>query len=226
MIVGERKPFEEILEMLGDYKKVLNIGCGGCTSICLAGGQREVSELSGELEAHVANAGSAVEIHEHTIERQCNEQFFAEVDGMVPEYDAVLSMACGAGVQFVAERYPKTPVFPMLNTSFVGIDKGVGWYEENCRTCGDCVLADTAGICPVARCGKNLWNGPCGGTRTTGACELDPSVDCAWYQIHDRLKAQGRLHLITKIRPPRDWENQTRRTVIQPAYRDRYTEEE
>ena len=226
MIIAERKPLEEILEMIGEYDSVLNIGCGGCTSICLAGGQREVADTSKELETHFGNTGSDIQIHEHTIERQCNELFFAELDGIVGQYQALLSMACGAGVQFVAERYPEIPVFPLLNTTFVGVDKDVGWYEENCRVCGDCVLGDTAGICPVTRCSKSLFNGPCGGTRAEEGCELDENIPCAWFQIYERLKAQNRLHLITKVRPPRDWENQTRRTLIQPAYRHRYVEEE
>ena len=222
MIVGQIKPLEEILEMIEGYNKILNLGCGGCTSICLAGGQREVADLTSELTAHYKNAGGSKEIHEHTIERQCNENFFFDLDRFVRKYDAVISMACGAGVQFVADRYPEIPIFPMLNTTFVGVDKDVGWYEENCRTCGDCVLGDTAGICPVTRCAKSLFNGPCGGTRVEGTCEVDKDVPCAWFQIHERLKAQDRLHLILKVRPAREWVNQTRRTVIQEPYKDRY----
>ena len=225
MIVGQRKPFEQIIEMIGHYQKVLNVGCGGCTSICLAGGQKEVGHLNGELRNHFANNGQARELHEFTIERQCNDTFFFELDQMVADYDAVLSMACGAGVQFVADRYPNRPVFPLLNTTFVGVDRNVGWYEENCRTCGDCVLGDTGGVCPVTRCAKSLFNGPCGGTRAEGTCEVDAQVPCAWYEIHQRLKGQDRLHLITKVHPPRDWENQTRRTVIQEPYQARYQRE-
>jgi len=222
MIVGNIKPFEEIVEMVGAYSKVLNIGCGGCTSICLAGGQRETLSLNAELDHHFGNLGQEIVFHEHTIERQCNADFFTDLDEMVGDYDALLSMACGAGVQFVAERYPKIPVFPALNTTFVGVDRDVGWYEENCRTCGDCVLGETGGICPVTRCAKSLFNGPCGGTRADGTCEVDANVPCAWFEIHERLKAQGRLELMNKVRPAREWENQTRRTVIQEPYRDRY----
>ncbi len=226
MIVGHRKPLEEILEMIHGFKKILNLGCGGCTSICLAGGQKEVAVLTTDLESHFEDKGGSIEIHDHTIERQCNANFFFDLDTFVSEYDAVISMACGAGVQFVADRYPKIPIFPMLNTDFVGVDKDVGWYEENCRTCGDCVLADTAGICPVTRCAKGLFNGPCGGTRAGGKCEIDTEVDCAWFEIHERLTGQGRIELIRKVRPARDWVNQVRRTIIQEPYKDRYFEEE
>lgn len=222
MIIGEKKPLEEILEMIGGFEKILNLGCGGCTSICLAGGQREVGFLNEEIGKHYSDNGREIDIQEHTIERQCNATFFWELDGLVKDYDAVLSMACGAGVQFLADRYPEIPIFPALNTTFVGVDKDVGWYEENCRTCGDCVLGDTGGICPVTRCAKSLFNGPCGGTRRGGTCEVDADVPCAWFEIYERLKKQDRVELITKVRPTRDWENQTRRTVIQAAYKDRY----
>ncbi len=50
MIVAKRKPFEEIKEMLKPYKKVLNVGCGTCVSVCLAGGEKEVAVLNTEIE--------------------------------------------------------------------------------------------------------------------------------------------------------------------------------
>jgi len=145
---------------------------------------------------------------------------------MIPGYQAVLSLACGAGVQFVAERHPAVPVYPALNTVFVGVDRDVGWYEENCRTCGDCILGETGGICPVTRCAKGLFNGPCGGTTLDGKCEVDPNVPCAWFQIHERLEKQGRLDLIRKIRPAREWVNQSQRSLIQEAYKERYQPKE
>ena len=62
MIVGERKPIEEIVEMIKGYKRVLNVGCGGCTSICLAGGQKEVDILNAELRKAVRQSKSLSEI--------------------------------------------------------------------------------------------------------------------------------------------------------------------
>jgi ferredoxin len=226
MIVGERKSLEEIKDMVKGYKRVLNVGCGGCTSICLAGGQKEVGILSAELKDVLKSDNLLVEIDDYTIERQCNADFFSELDEMVSKYDAVLSMACGAGVQFVAERYPEKPVFPALNTVFVGVDREIGWYEENCRTCGECVLGETGGICPVTRCAKGLFNGPCGGTTLEGKCEVNNDVPCAWYEIHERLKDQNRLENILKIKPAREWENQTQRSLIQEAFKKRYEKRE
>lgn len=222
MIIGERKPLEQILEMLSGYHQVLNIGCGGCTSICLAGGQKEVGQLNRELLDLAENKQVQLNLSQTTIERQCNADFFTDLDRLVTDFQAIVSMACGAGVQFVAERYPKIPVFPALNTVFVGVDRDVGWYEENCRTCGDCVLGETGGICPVTRCAKSLFNGPCGGTTLDCKCEVSKDVPCAWYEIHNRLKEQGRLANITQVKPAREWVNQTQRTLIQEPYKQRY----
>jgi ferredoxin len=222
MIVGHRKPLEEIVGMVEGLHPLLVLGCGGCTSVCLAGGQREVEELCRDLQDHFGQAGKEILLGRLTIERQCNAQFFGEVDRRVGDYRAVLSLACGAGVQFTAERYPNKPVLPALDTDFVGIDRETGWFEENCRTCGDCVLGETGGVCPVTRCAKSLFNGPCGGTRADGACEVDQSIPCAWFEIHRRLRDQGRLELIRGVRPIRDWRNLQRRTLIQEPFRDRY----
>jgi len=157
-----------------------------------------------------------------TIERQCNADFFQELDEIASSYEALLSMACGAGVQVLADRYPQKPVFPALNTVFVGVDRGIGWFEENCRTCRECVLGETAGICPVTRCAKSLFNGPCGGTSKEGKCEVSKDTPCAWFEIYKRLKDQNRLENILKVKPAREWRNQTQGTLVQEAYKKRY----
>jgi len=222
MIVAERKPLDEIKAMIRGRKKVLNVGCGGCTSICLAGGQKEVSILNEELLESFKEEQASLQIDEYTIERQCNFDFYPDLDEKVRSYDALLSMACGAGVQFLAERYVDKPAFPALNTVFVGVDRELGWYEENCRSCGECVLADTGGICPVTRCAKSIFNGPCGGTSLEGKCEVSQETPCAWFEIYERLKKQGRLENIVKVRPAREWRNQTRGSLVQEAFKKRY----
>ena len=224
MIVGQRKPLKDIKEKVKSYKKILNVGCGGCTSICLSGGQKEVFLLNDELkDSFLKEDQLKFQIDAFTIERQCNADFFLELDEKIKAYDAVLSMACGAGVQFVADRYPEKPVFPALDTIFIGTDREVGWYEENCRACGDCVLGETASICPVTRCAKSIFNGPCGGTSRDGKCEVSKDTPCAWFEIYERLKKQGRLANIVQMLPPREWRNQTRRSLIHEAYKERYS---
>lgn len=222
MVIADLKPLEEIKESIKGYKRVLNVGCAGCTAVCLVGGQKEVDILNAQLAKSFKEDQESIQISGYTVERQCEMEFVAELDHMKDQYDAILSMACGAGVQFIAERFPEKPIFPTLNTTFIGVNRDVGWYEEKCRSCGDCQLAYTAGICPVTRCAKSLFNGPCGGTQRGGKCEVDKDVPCAWYDICERLKAQDRLDNITKVRVPMSWQNQKQGTLVLEAYKDRY----
>lgn len=218
MIVAERKPFNEIKGMVAGYKKVLTIGCGTCVAVCLAGGSKEVETLNAELKLGFGR--DKIEFGSKTLERQCDMEFLEELDEIAGDYDAFISMACGAGIQFLAERFPDKPVFPAVDTSFIGVNLDVGWYEEKCRACGNCVLGLTGGICPVTMCAKSLFNGPCGGTNN-GSCEINKDQPCAWFKIYERLAAQGRLDQIMEISPPNDWRNQVPRKIIQPGYEER-----
>jgi len=201
MIVAERKPFEEIKDLIKEYKKILNLGCGTCVAVCLTGGEKEVDILTTEIDMARKLEENPIEISSFTIERQCDREYLAELDSMVEGYEAVLSMACGAGIQFLAERYPHIPVLPAVNTTFLGVNQDVGWYEERCRSCSSCVLGVTGGICPVTMCAKGLYNGPCGGTNQ-GSCEIATDQDCAWFRIYERLERQGRLNEIIEYTPP------------------------
>jgi len=222
MIVAERKPFEEIKSMVSGYERILTVGCATCVAVCLAGGEKEVGILNNELKIARKIDGSPVQIGAATLQRQCDREFLAELDDMVGDYDALISMACGAGIQFLSERFPEKPVLPAVDTTFIGVNQDVGVYEEKCRACGSCVLGMTGGICPVTMCAKGLFNGPCGGTNQ-GSCEINADQPCAWYLIHERLAIQNRLEQIIEICPTNDWRNQTPRTVIQPGYRERPT---
>ncbi len=225
MIKASPKPVEEILEYIAPFERILIAGCGGCTSVCLAGGQKEVNILKSEINSARPKAKPVKKIYTHTVERQCNLSFLAELDEIAGSVDCMLSMACGAGIQLLAERYRKTPVFPAVNTLAIGIDRDIGLYEESCRACGECVLAYTAGICPVTQCSKGLFNGPCGGTQGD-KCEVSPDLPCAWHEIYKRLKEQNRLDDILKIRKPMAWQNQVKRRIVQKGYEARYNREE
>lgn len=192
------------MKMVEGHKKILVLGCGGCVTVCLTGGQDQVRVLSSQLRMARDKNGDPIEIIEKTVERQCDPEYIEEVNDIVPEVEAILSLACGAGVQFMAERYSTTPVYPALDTTFVGGSLREGYYVERCQTCGECKLAYTGGICPIARCSKSLLNGPCGGS-TGGACEIDPSVECAWQLILDRLRDLGQLERYEEILEINDW---------------------
>jgi ferredoxin len=220
MIVANRKPFAEIKEMLQGYSKVLNVGCGTCVSVCLTGGEKEVDLLNTELEMSRRLDDDPIDIHAHTIERQCDREYLAELDSIIEEgeFDALMSMACGVGIQFLAERYPLIPTFPAVDTSGLAVNQAVGWYEERCRSCSECVLGFTGGICPITMCAKGLLNGPCGGTNV-GNCEISNEQPCAWYRIYHRLKGQNRLDAIKSINVTRGWRDQAPRDLLQPGYK-------
>ena len=204
MIIGEQKPLDEIKQMIADYQKILILGCGTCVTVCFAGGEKEVGILASTLRMATRLEGQNKEFTEATVQRQCEYEYNEEAADLVREADAVLSLACGIGVQTMNEQFPEKITLPGLNTTFLGQPTEQGVWDERCQACGSCVLDKTAGICPITRCSKSLLNGPCGGSKN-GKCEIDPEIDCAWQLIYDRLKALGKLELMTEIQPARDW---------------------
>jgi ferredoxin len=220
MIVGERKTFEQIWNSVKDFKSVLVLGCGTCVSVCQAGGEKEVGLLASELRLKSQMAGKDLKIGEATIERQCDKEFFDTVKDQAKEYDVVLSMACGAGVQFSADIFEPVRVIPALNTRFIGVTMEEGNWSERCRACGNCILADYGGICPMTICAKSLVNGPCGGSKN-GKCEAGQDKDCAWVLIYNRLKKQNRLDSLKTLAVPtiKDYSKQTHPgTYVNEAY--------
>lgn len=207
MITAERKPMAEIRAMLAPYKKILVVGCGSCVAECASGGEKEVGLLASALRMDAKIEGRTIEVREMTIDRQCVYEFIDQLTGVADRYEIILSLGCGAGVQAVAEVFPKMLVVPALNTTFIGETKEPGLWVENCRACGDCKLGYFAAVCPVTRCAKGLFNGPCGGSKN-GVCEVDPDSPCAWQLIIERLENAGRSDLLEAIYPPADWSRQ------------------
>jgi ferredoxin len=204
MIVAEQKSLDEIRSLIGDAQRVLVVGCGTCVTVCFAGGEREAAIMAAALRMASKLAGGEKAVSEVTVQRQCEWEYLDEIGDRVRGADVVLSLGCGVGVQALAERYPEAIVLPGLNTAFMGLPLEQGVWAERCAACGQCILGLTGGICPIARCSKQLLNGPCGGS-SGGKCEVNPETDCAWQLIYDKLKAQGRLHLMLEITPPKDW---------------------
>ena len=204
MITAERKNLEEIIACARPYDRILLVGCNECVTVCAAGGRKEVGILSSALQMAFLKQGKTLIVKEHTLERQCDPEYVEELVSMIDSVDAVFSMACGCGVQEIARRYKNKPVFPTVNTKFMGASERQGVWSERCAGCGDCVLGYTGGICPIARCSKQLLNGPCGGSGK-GKCEISPDVDCAWQLIWDRLKALNMTDRYEEIIPAKDW---------------------
>lgn len=195
------KPLQEIVDQLGAAKKVAVLGCGTCPAMMRTGGLDQVMELRGQLESRgfqvicaevlpVACEALPLEARQE-LARGCRTA------------DAAVVMSCSLGVRAVCDDLDM-PVLPALNTLFIGREEPSGLFVEECRQCGDCILARTGGICPITRCAKSLLNGPCGGS-VQGRCEVDPSIPCGWQMIYDRMKALGRLESLSAIEPVKDW---------------------
>lgn len=204
MIVADKKPIEEIIEEIKDRERILILGCNECVTVCESGGKKEVGVLASALRMYFLNQGQEVKIDEITLERQCDHEYLEEIRDSIDQYDAVVSLACGVGVQFMAEKYRTTPVYPGVNTCFLGATEERGLWTERCQACGSCLLATTGGICPISRCAKRLLNGPCGGS-TSGKCEINQEIDCAWQLIVDRLAALDKMDEYEKLAPIKDW---------------------
>jgi ferredoxin len=204
MIVADKKPIQEIVATIENCNRVLILGCNECVTVCEAGGKKEVGVLASALRMYFLNQGRDVKIDEHTLQRQCDREYLNEIRDRMDMYEAVVSLACGVGVQFMAENYPDVPVFPGVNTCFMGANEDRGLWTERCQGCGACILAATGGICPISRCAKRILNGPCGGS-ANGKCEINKEIDCAWQLIINRLKALGRMDQYEKIAPIKDW---------------------
>ena len=204
MIVAEPKPIKEILEMIEDFHKILVVGCKGCVTVCNVGGSKEVGILASTLRIAGKRAGKELEVGEYTLERQCDPEYVDELEENISSYDAVISIACGVGPQFLSERYPSKRIFPGVNTEFMGGAVAHGIWTERCAGCGTCVVHYFGGLCPIARCAKSLLNGPCGGS-SGGKCEIAKDVDCIWDMIVRKLTQENRLDDLLQFRPAKNW---------------------
>jgi len=206
--ITRHKQFEQILEDLDQDSRIFIIGCGTCATLCHTGGVEEVAKMAADLAAAGKMVtGTAVPptgCDEMTGEMR--HVFRNELRAA----DVVLVMSCAYGVQTAASQLGK-PVAPALDTLFIGKEGPAGKYSEICMQCGECVLSDTGGICPVTACHKGLLNGPCGGTNH-GMCEVGDGRECAWTLIYERLLSQGRLDRMRKYRPPK-----THNAVLRPG---------
>jgi ferredoxin len=209
--ITRQKPFEQILESVTDDTSIFLIGCGTCATLCRTGGIEEVAAMAAKLtDAGKIVTGTAVP------PTGCDE-VTAEIKHAFKDSlsaaDAVLVMSCAFGVQTAASQLKK-PVVPALDTLFMGKEGPTGRYSEICMQCGQCVLADTGGVCPVTLCHKGLLNGPCGGTNE-GMCEVGDGRQCAWTVIYNRLQSQGRLDRMRRYHPPKN-----HNTVLRPGIMD------
>jgi len=208
LIIVKQKPLKEIFEMMKGLKKLLIVGCDGCASIIQAGGERQAEVLKSLFEMERKVKGEeAPDIKAISILRQCDRQIATTaLNPLIDDYDAVVCLGCGVGVQTVADLFDTKLIIPANDTKFIGMhDTKADKFYEVCSACGECILFETGGVCPITRCAKSLLNGPCGG-QAKGKCEVGGwKNECAWVLIYNRLKERNRLDLFTKFRPPKDY---------------------
>jgi ferredoxin len=211
--ITKQKPFEEIQQQLEGFDRVYIAGCGTCTTMTKTGGMDEVLAMKERLqELGKLVTGWIV------IPTACDEMTEVAIkgnNGAIQNANCILAMSCALGVHKLS-TYVGKPVFPAVDTLFIGVEDSPGYFQEVCAQCGQCVLGETAGICPLTACHKGLLNGPCGGTNN-GKCEVDKEKDCAWTLIYQRLQEQGRLDLMRRFHSPRDYNVAPRPRTIRVA---------
>ncbi|MGD8876552.1 MAG: methylenetetrahydrofolate reductase C-terminal domain-containing protein, partial [Syntrophobacterales bacterium] len=204
MVKAKPKPIGEIIDYVKDFDKVLVAGCDGCVTVCEAGGLKEVQVLASSLRLYFTKEGEGKDIEETSLTRQCDKEYLEPLLDKIDNYDAVVSLACGVGAQFMAELYKGKPIFPGVDTCFIGSTQERGVWVERCQACGQCIIASTGGICPIARCSKRMLNGPCGGSEK-GSCEVSKDTPCGWHLIYERLKDLEQLDHFEAPTDPKDW---------------------
>lgn len=209
MIITKQKEFKDILKFLEGQDKIFLIGCGECSTTCKTGGEDDIKKIKEALEkAGKTVTGYSIPAAPCIAAKVKLE--LAKNRKTIEASDAVLVLACGLGVQSVAENLRiDRKVHVGCDTLFMGAIDGSGAFLERCSACGDCILDMTGLICPITRCPKSLLNGPCGG-QDKGKCEVDKTRDCAWILIYNALKKQNRLDLLKEIKPPKDYSKLTK----------------
>ncbi len=204
MIITQKRDRKQLLENIKDYNNFFLIGCSECATLCGTGGEPELQEMKELLESEgkkvtgtfVAKTGCQV----LGTKIELKKAFKTEVE----DADCILVMSCGAGTQSAVDLYKTTPVYPTNDSLFLGNMTRLQMFDERCSLCGECILDQTGGICPVTSCPKGLLNGPCGGTNE-GKCEVSTDIECAWVRIYNRLEKINRLDDMKKLNEPKNW---------------------
>jgi len=204
MITAERKPYDQIKAVTDQFENILVVGCNTCVAVSLSGGEKEAEQLASQLRLQRKKDGIGGSVETVTVLRQCENEYVDSISEQVEGRDLVLSMACSIGPQLIAERFPAVRVAPAMNTNMLAVVKKHHVWAEYCVACGDCGIFNTGGICPIARCAKQLLNGPCGGSQG-GQCEISAEVPCVWQRIYDKLASFGLEGDLGRIGGPKNW---------------------
>src|SRR3990172_2175893 len=105
-------------------------------------------------------------------------------------------------------RRVRSPFIPLTSPPtwewlVIGLEKQIKGALFKCSRCGNCILQETAFICPML-CPKGLRNGPCG-SGASGRCCVEPTRPCVWHLIYQRAERLGRLDRLLEVQAPLDW---------------------
>lgn len=203
MIVTRQKSLKKIMAMIEEEEALFLVGCGSCATLCKTGGEEELKEMREVLTSKGKEISGYL-----LIEEACHvplaKKELKKFKDELKENSSLLIFACGAGVQAIQSLMPQKCVYPALDSLFIAKIENLRNFQEACSLCAECILDETAGICPLTRCAKGILNGPCGGM-DEGKCEINREEDCAWVQIYQRLKERRRENLLQRIFPPKDF---------------------
>jgi len=202
MIVTKQKKLDDIARNIRG--SVFIFGCGICSDTSRTGGPKEVLAMREILEDRdILVTGTYV------IDAMCHIQKTRKAvrdnKDTVLKSDSILVLSCGSGVQSAVIAIDDSKkIVSGVDTMFMGNIENLSSLKEMCSLCGECVLNETAGICPVTLCPKGLLNGPCGGMKNY-KCEVDGNMDCAWVKIYERAIIQNTVDDVDNIAKPKDY---------------------
>ncbi len=221
MNAQELKSFDEILGYLEGKEKIVLSGCGGCSTIFHTGGIEDLDRMEEKLEEAGKNVIGKIGMPFAVFAcyLPMSSDIYEEHQDVLEEADAILNQSCGDGMQAMREYLEEEmgivkPMYPA--TDALGFSSGgPSEFQEECQACGECELGQTAGLCPLVHCPKGLLNGPCGGVREDGKCEVDTDKDCVWVKIYERMDKLNQLQEFVDNMDPHDWSQQTRPRQIE-----------
>jgi len=202
MIITKSKDTSEI-ENLIDKKSVFIMGCSECATICKTGGEEEVNKLKKDLVLKgIKVTGSIV------LDPACHKlndiRILKKFKNELNKSEKILVLSCGNGLQTISEIIEDKDIICGTNTLFLGEIKRLNEFERMCNFCGNCIINDFQGFCPITRCPKNMLNGPCGGS-VKGKCEINKDMKCVWQLIVNKFENKNKISELKKIVKPFDW---------------------
>ena len=93
--------------------------------------------------------------------------------------------------------------YSRLEAPMAALERGIKGFMFDCRMCGQCALRSSGMSCPM-NCPKSLRNGPCGGVRLDGGCEVIPDMRCVWVEAWEGAQRMDEGMVITVVQDPLD----------------------